>query len=105
MTLVLPLAICAMQKATGGRSYGYISAADSASGNRAIPITQRSCAKCSSSPRKAFSQVNRRPISSTPYSSMAYAKPSRRVTPFFRSSAVRRGDARATKSKTMSLSN
>jgi hypothetical protein len=40
MTLVLLQAICAMQKPTGGRSYGYISAADSASGNREIDPDQ-----------------------------------------------------------------
>jgi hypothetical protein len=66
MTLVLLQTICGMQKPTGGRSYGYISAADSASGNREIdPDQAKIVLKYSSSPRKAFGQVHRRPISST----------------------------------------
>jgi hypothetical protein len=40
MTLVLLQSICAMHKPTGGRSYGYVSATDSASGNREIDPDQ-----------------------------------------------------------------
>jgi hypothetical protein len=62
MTLVLLQTICGMQKPTGGRSYGYISAADSAWGNREIdPDQAKIVLKYSSSPRKAFGQVHRRP--------------------------------------------